>query len=174
MSNLPWNLHGQKHGLLMRVSVLLLPLICCVHGYAQGRPAANSFTGEWTLRTECSANSRCREGDIFQLYDLTQDGDVVCGHYLISYDQGAHVDETGNSKDPVSLLGKARGGHALVDVSGFGQVKLTIQGNQLHWDVVRRSKPASSADADMPLTLPDHVVLTRTARVGSETLACPK
>lgn len=115
VSRLMMHMDASVPGMISLLAALTIAgssLTACAAGTTKrttGEPA--NFEGVWTAR-QCDPRAPERECGIFTLY-LTQDGERICGEHFVATTGLARLDEG----DPGTVLGQARGSHAVIVIN---------------------------------------------------------
>jgi hypothetical protein len=146
---------------------VLLPAVLVLIVLAMPRPARASgpFDGNWTFKYSCEPATdlfadRCLrgEGDSFALFDLTQEGDHICGYHVATGYGQNKVDEGDLDGGGPSIYGTVVGNVATVRfrsarTKAFGVATITRNKTMIVWRV---TKPISGLNL-----FPDEAVLSR-------------
>lgn len=129
--------------------------------------ASELFDGNWQMNYSCARATglfaeRCLrgEGDYFQLWDLTQHGNLICGfHVATAYGQ-SKVDEGDLAGDGPSIYGNVNGNVATVHfrsawTGSIGTATITRMKTMIVWHVI---EPIGD-----PIWFPNEAVLSREA-----------
>jgi hypothetical protein len=125
--------------------------------------ASASFEGNWVFKYSCSNATgifaeRCLrgEGDYFELFDLTQDGDRICGYHVATAYGQNKVDEGDLDGAGPSIYGTVAGRVATVQfrsawTGAIGVATMTLDKGSVIWHVVKPAGGQNGFPDDAPL-----------------------
>lgn len=111
--------------------------------------ASGPFEGNWTFKYSCDGATgpyaeQCLrgEGDSFSLYELTQDGNRICGYHVATAYGQKKVDEGDLTGSGPSIYGTVADNVATVQfrawTGAIGVATITLRKDSIVWHVVKR------------------------------------